>query len=198
MFFREKKTKTTPVLQLVENRRDSRGKVRQRIVTSLGGCAIPDEYRKAVALEISHRMAGYERLLPDDPVVAHWAKVVIDKLADEGKLPQCTCREVVSGQHESTPEAVYVDDIEHEEETELGPYLVLLRAWESLQIDDVLERSSFSRPQRQTAKVSVFNRLIESCSENELIPWVQTSRQRVADRSRGRGHRHRQEPAVPS
>jgi len=175
MFFREKQTKTTAVLQLVENHRNSRGKVRQRIVTSLGGCGVPDEFRKAVALEVSHRMAGYERLLPADPVVAHWTKVIFDKLADEGKLPQCTCREVAPGQNQNAPEAVYVDSIEHEEGTELGPYLVLLKAWESLQIDDVLERSNFSRSQRQTAKVSVFNRLIDSCSENELIPWVQTT-----------------------
>jgi len=175
MFFREKKTRTTPVLQLVESHRDSRGKVRQRIVTSLGGCAVPDEFRKAVALEISHRMAGYRRLLPDDPVVAHWTKVIADKLADEGKLPRCTCRELAPGQNESTPEAVCVDNIEHEEGTELGPYLVLLKAWESLRIDDVLRGKGFSRPQCQTAKISVFNRLIESSSENELIPWVQTT-----------------------
>ncbi len=175
MFLREKKTKTTPVLQLVESYRDSRGKVRQRIVTSLGGCAVPDEFRKAVALEVTHRMAGYERLLPDDPVVAHWTGKIVDKLADEGKLPQCTCREVTPGQKVSTPEAVHVDSIEHEEGTELGPYLVLLKAWESLQVDEVLRDSSFSLPQCQTAKISVFNRLMESCSENELIPWVQTT-----------------------
>ena len=64
MFFREKKTPKGYLLQLVENKRDSTGKVKQHIIVSLGGCNVPDEYRKAVAIEITHRMAGYQRLLP--------------------------------------------------------------------------------------------------------------------------------------
>jgi hypothetical protein len=69
MFFREKKTSKHPVLQLVENQRNANGKVSQRIVVSLGGCCVPDEYRKAVAIEVTHRMAGYQRILPlEDPM----------------------------------------------------------------------------------------------------------------------------------
>ncbi len=37
MFFREKKTRKARVLQLVENSRNAEGKVRQRLVVSLGG-----------------------------------------------------------------------------------------------------------------------------------------------------------------
>ena len=55
MFFREKKTRKTRVLQQVENRRDSAGKVRQRVVVSLGGCPVPDEHRKRVAVELTRR-----------------------------------------------------------------------------------------------------------------------------------------------
>lgn len=46
MFFREKKTRKARVLQLVENSRNAEGKVRQRLVVSLGGCPVPDEHRK--------------------------------------------------------------------------------------------------------------------------------------------------------
>ncbi len=175
MFFREKKTKTTPVLQLVENRRDSRGKVRQHIVASLGGCAVPDDCRKAVALEVSQRMAGYVRLLPEDPRVVHWTKVAIDRVAREGKLPRCTCSEVADPTAQGAPEPVRVDEIEHEEGTELGPCLVLLKAWEALGIDAVLREHGFSLQQRQTAKVSVFGRLRGAGSENDLLAWVQTT-----------------------
>jgi len=175
MFFREKKTKTTPVLQLVENQRDGQGKVQQRLVLSLGGCRVPDEHRRAVAIEVSHRMAGYERLLPAEPVVAHWAQAVIEKLAEAGKLPGVTCREVADGQGQHRAEAVYTDQIEHERETSLGPCLVLLGAWESLGIDEVLRQHRFGRGPRQTAKVAVVNRLLEPCSENELVGWAQTT-----------------------
>lgn len=71
MLFREKRTSSRPILQLVENRRDSAGKVRQRVVVSLADCHVPDEHRRAVATEVTHRMAGYQRVLPvDEPEVA--------------------------------------------------------------------------------------------------------------------------------
>jgi hypothetical protein len=175
MFFREKKTRSTPVLQLVENHRDNQGKVRQRLVLSLGGCRVPDEHRRAVAIEVSHRMAGYQRLLPVEAVVAHWTQAVFDRLTEAGKLPGVTCREVSDGHGQRRTEAVRIDEIEHERETALGPCLVLLRAWESLGIDEVLKQCRFGRQPRQTAKVTVFNRLIEPCSENELVGWAATT-----------------------
>ena len=175
MFFREKKTRTTPVLQLVENRRNSEGKVRQHIVHSLGSCWIPDEFRKAVAIEVSQRMAGYEKLFECNPEVAHWTRLVIERLAEAGKLPEATCREVRHGLREGVPEPVRIGEIEHERSTELGPYLVLLKAWQSLGIDDVLKNRRFSIEQCHTAKLTVFNRLIEPCSENELVAWASTT-----------------------
>jgi hypothetical protein len=47
MYIREKKTKTTPALQLVSGKRDHNGKVRQQIILS-SGILIP--YRKIEAL----------------------------------------------------------------------------------------------------------------------------------------------------
>jgi hypothetical protein len=89
MFFREKKTSKHPVLQLVENQRNANGKVSQRIVVSLGGCCVPDEYRKAVAIEVTHRMAGYQRILPlEDPIVADWTKLVMERIEEAGRLPE--------------------------------------------------------------------------------------------------------------
>lgn len=67
MFIREKKTKTTTILQMVRNRRDADGKVRQEIVLSLGDIRIPDELRKTVAHEVKYRMSGYSRLEVPEP-----------------------------------------------------------------------------------------------------------------------------------
>lgn len=177
MFFREKKTRKSPLLQLVENYRTANGKVSQRIIISLGGCLIPDQHRKAVAREVSHRMAGYQRFLPiDEPDVVYWTEQVLNRLEEAGKLPGVVFNE--QKQTHKEPEKVdeiCVNDIEHEQGVELGPCLVLLQAWKALELDDFLSERGFSPDQITTAKVSIINRLIDPCSENELVNWVATT-----------------------
>lgn len=175
MFFREKKTKNGYLLQLVENKRDSTGKVKQHIIVSLGGCSVPDEYRKAVAIEITHRMNGYQRFLPvDDPAVSDWTRLVLNRIEDAGKLPGVTFIQTESNGKEYL-EDICINKVEHEHGVELGPSLVLQQAWQSLELDDFLKKQKFSTDQIITAKVSIFNRLIEPCSENELVNWVATT-----------------------
>ena len=175
MFFREKKTKNGYLLQLVESKRDSAGKVRQHIIVSLGGCPVPDEYRKAVAIEVTHRMAGYQRLLPvDDPVVSDWTNLVLNRIEEAGKLPGVTFCETKSNSKQHLEE-ISIDTIEHEDGVELGPSLAILQAWKSLGLDDFLKKHKFTSNQISTAKVSILNRLIEPCSENELVNWVSTT-----------------------
>jgi len=86
VFFREKKSGSAKLLQLVENRRNAEGKVRQHLVVSLGGCPVPDEYRKRVAAEITHRMRGYQRLLSEEPIVEYWVDRVWQRIGDAGHL----------------------------------------------------------------------------------------------------------------
>jgi len=175
MFFREKKTSKNPVLQLVENQRNASGKVCQHIVISLGGCCVPDEYRKAVAIEVTHRMAGYQRILPlEDSVVADWARLVLERIEKEGKLPGATLREIQDKGPERLEE-IRLDEVDHEQGVELGPCLTLLQAWKALKLDDFFTARNFSPAQIATAKVSVLNRLIDPCSENELVNWAATS-----------------------
>ena len=175
MFFREKKTSKHPVLQLVKNYRNARGKVSQRVIVSLGGCCVPDEHRKAVAQEVTHRMAGYERLLPiEDPEVMEWTQKVLKRIEEAGKLPGVAFREEQGGAKEPL-ESVCVEAVEHEDGVELGPCLVLLKAWEALELDEVLQERGLSAEQIATAKVSVLNRLVEPCSENELANWAGTT-----------------------
>lgn len=174
MYFREKKTSRTPVLQLVETKRTREGKVSQRVVVSLGGCRVPDELRKAVAVEVTQRAAGYQRILDTEPDIAHWTERVLEKMEEAGRLRKPKRVEVAD--HGNKPfESVCCEDVEHEESTELGPYLVLRRAWESLGLDAVLKDRDFSDEQLAAAQVSVFNRLVEPVSENELPNWVATT-----------------------
>ncbi len=174
MFFREKKTSKQPILQLVESYRDARGKVSQRVVVSLAGCWVPDELRKLVAVELTHRAQGYQRIFEEDVDVKSWVEKVIDRMGAEGKLSapiRCETAKPVSKAHEQ----VCIEDIEHEEGTLLGPCLVLQQAWHSLELDKVLEELGFSKPQVATAKASIFNRLVEPVPENELPNWVATT-----------------------
>ena len=71
MYIREKKTNTTPALQLVSGARGQDGKVRQKIILSLGNVPIPDELRKTIAHEVENRMNGYQRLMALDLVLAN-------------------------------------------------------------------------------------------------------------------------------
>ena len=86
MFFREKKTSSKPTLQLVESYRNAKGKVSQRVVVSLAGCWVPDELRKLVAVELTHRAQGYQRILEEDPAVESWVGKVLDRMEAKGKL----------------------------------------------------------------------------------------------------------------
>ena len=86
MFFREKKTSKKPILQLVESYRNEKGKVAQRIIVSLAGCWVPDELRKLVAVELTHRAQGCQRILEEDPDVESWVGKVLDRMEAEGRL----------------------------------------------------------------------------------------------------------------
>ncbi len=174
MFIREKPTKTTPVLQLVRNSRRKNGKVKQEIIVSLGSVPIPDEHRLAIAHEVDNRMQGYQRLLPLDYEIGRWVDFILTKIEEEGKLPPVTCKEIkVDGKTEI--DGVRIDEIDHEKETELGPALAVEAAWRSLELDDFLKEADFSDRQINSAKINIFNRLLEPCSENELIKWAETT-----------------------
>jgi hypothetical protein len=174
MFFREKKSGSAQLLQLVENHRNAEGQVRQRVVVSLGGCPVPDELRKRVAAEMTYRMAGYQRLLSEEPIIEYWVDRVWKRIDEVGRLPHSIRHEICN---EPMPHRLCVDPdrIGHENGVRLGPSLVLLQAWRSLDLDRILEEQGFSSEQAATAKAVVLNRLIEPASEHELPNWLETT-----------------------
>jgi hypothetical protein len=98
---------------------------------------------------------------------------ILKKIDIEGKLPPVTCKEIEQD-GKSCVDGVFIDEIDHERETELGPALALNAAWQSLQLDLFLKDAEFTDRQINSAKINIFNRLIEPCSENELINWAET------------------------
>lgn len=173
MYFRTKKTNTTPVLQLVRGDRDGGGKVRQKIVASLGNMPVPTRLRKAVAEGIESRLAGQESLLPASAGIVTWVDAILKRIDEEKRWgPRIDTSEPSAG--EEVADGVLVDRIEHEHETELGPSLVLKKAWDDLGIGGFLMAAGFRETQVNAAAVSVFNRLIEPCSEHELPGWAST------------------------
>lgn len=174
MFFREKKSGSAQLLQLVENHRNAEGQVRQHVVVSLGGCPVPDDLRKRVAAEMTYRMAGYQRLLSEEPIVEYWVDRVWQRIGQAGHLPHSIHREICDA---TLPKRLCVDPerVDHENGVRLGPSLVLLQAWRSLDLDRILEEQGFSNEQIATAKAVVLNRLIEPASEHELPNWLETT-----------------------
>ena len=173
MNFRMKKTKTTPVLQLVEGRRDHRGKVRQKVVASFGNLPVPNRERKEIAQEIENRLAGHQSLFPLSPAVAKWSDMIMKKI-DEPRLLAIRHPTDNISDDEEVADGVLVDRVEHENETDLGTVLVLKTAWESLGIGDFLRVSGFSESQVNAAAASVFNRLSDPVSEHEMPLWCST------------------------
>ena len=119
MYIREKKTDTTPALQLVSGARGQDGKVRQKIILSLGNVPIPDELRKTIAHEVENRMNGYQRLMALDLEVAKWVDHILEKLDSEGNLPPVRHHELKRVSKMSI-DGVMFDKIEHEDGTLLG------------------------------------------------------------------------------
>lgn len=75
------------------------------------------------------------------------------------------------------PQLIHVDPtkISHRNTTELGPELAILKAWEALGIDALLNSLGFSRRHAELALLSIANRLIDPCSEHALPDWVKTT-----------------------
>ena len=173
MYFRTKKTKTTPVLQLVEGYSDRRGKVIQKVVASFGNLPVPNRERKEIAQEIENRLAGHQSLFPLSPSVAKWSDIIMKRI-DEPKLLSTRYPTGNISDDEEVADGVLVDRVEHENETDLGTVLVLRTAWENLGMGDFLRVSGFSESQINAAAASVFNRLADPVSEHEMPLWCST------------------------
>lgn len=178
MFFREAKSKNSksPVLQLVENIRTEKGP-RQRLVVSLGTyLKIPKEKRREVARIVKERLLGQQSLFEYDSQLIAYADKIVKKIQTEGKWN--SVREQVGKfkkaiKDKNTAE-IFIDDVQHGYDRELGPILIGHCFWERLNFSTILSDCGFNKSQIKTAQISLLNRLIAQDSEHSIISWLKT------------------------
>lgn len=188
MFIREKATKNGTLLQLVCSERLECGKVRQRIIVSLGGMRIPTAMRSEVAAAVERRLgsARQQELFPLPLELAVHVDEILSRInhqaARKAEDPKKTDEAVrlapwVFPVPLSDPcvDGVLLDQVTHSRSVMLGPLLPLEAAWHSYGLDSFLSLHGLSQSQMNAAKACVYNRLCDPCSENALASWVQTT-----------------------
>jgi len=170
MYFRLKKTKSTPVLQLVESFRNSEGQPRQRILLSLGDLDLPASLWHPVAQGLENYLQGTPALF-ESAVVQEWVGRLFREITQSPKSLESNKldHELPAKMH------VLTDTLTHTHSTSLGPELVVRQAWNHLQFDEHLTTLGFSPTQCRDAALSIFNRLLDPCSDHALPSWVRTS-----------------------
>jgi len=158
MFFRNKKTKTGVVLKLLESYRDHEGVPRHRTVTSLGNAAIPIKERKIIAREVDRILYNKPDQYPlikieFSKIASEWIDKIIRKVTNEGKWSPVKESKKTS----ECIDGVLQNEVEHTNTTLLGPVLAGWEAWKSLRMEEHLLTAGFSKPQCDTAAISVLH-----------------------------------------
>jgi len=171
VYFRTKKIKGTPLVQLVESYRNSEGSPRQRVVASLGDAELPEAEKALIAGAVTRRLRGAEAGAGEDwfepdlsTDAAAWVTRIV-ALAGRSK----SARQAVGGE---ALDGVLLDKIETTDVVQIGPQLVALKAWEQLGFTPLLAGLGMNPSRIATAQLMVANRLIEPLSEWALIDWA--------------------------
>lgn len=173
------------MLQLVESFRDQEGRPRQRIVVSLGDAPLPQSLWKVVADEIQNRLKGFRSFLSITKEETLWVERAMREI-ERHKIPIAaekpeTLSETLQKKEECVKNEksafISVDPtkIAHHHTTELGPELVILKAWKALCIDSFLKSIGFGDRHVELAFLSVANRLVDPRTEHALPTWVDTT-----------------------
>lgn len=175
MFFRDSYSKKspTPVLQLVQNKRQG-DKVSQELIVSLAGMSIEKPLRRSIAKRVENLLQGQESLFETPAEIDKPANYIVQKIRREGKWDHARRVKKIKTP-DSSREEVFVDEIEHTDSCELGPELVAYAMWQRLKFDEILTANGFNGIERKTAAVNIFNRLIEPTSENNLGNWLKNT-----------------------
>ena len=178
MFFRDKKSPSGTVLQLVEAFRNDEGQARQKIVTSLGCMRVKKEIRRDVAKAVEARLYD-ERYLEE--LLAPESCALVDRIArivlGKGTWSPARARRVQEDDQQDSAviDGVQLDRINQTQATTLGPELLALHAWNALNMTPCLKTLGFSDDQATSACVSVISRLVAPCSEHFLQNFLMTS-----------------------
>ena len=116
---------------VIENMRTDTGS-KQKLIVSLGSkLKIPKENRREVAQIVKERLTGVQSLFADNPALVDFADKIVKKIQTEGKWN--SVRELVCKQKEDVNEPaiaeVFIDDVQHGYDREVGPVLIYDRKW---------------------------------------------------------------------
>ena len=168
MFFRIKKLSSGNVLQLIKSYRNEENQPRQQILLSLGSTPIPEALQPAIAKELERRLDGIEFCFEQPQEVLRWADLLLQQIQRKGiAAPNPTPQE----------DAILVNptQLSHEHTTSLGPLLAVQAAWKALDMNRILKECGFNDKQICLAGISIWNRLLEPCSEHALPAWIPTT-----------------------
>ncbi len=178
MFFRLKHSKSGQVLQLLESYRNSEGKPRQRVVVSLGDGAISRPDFGPIAKAVQKQLYGIEELLAPEYTrrQQNWIELILRRIDGEGRWRGLRQKAEAFAEQQNAIDGVLADKVEHSAAgVLLGPILLGLKGWEKLRMDEALQEVGLNRAQRDAAKVSVINRLVDPVPENALPQWARQS-----------------------
>ena len=113
-------------------------------------------------------------LFASDPQLVGYADYVVKKIQTEGKWDSARQRVCEFKNSVQRTAEVFIDDVAHGFNRELGPILIGDTFWKRLKFPDILRECEFRESEIKTAQISVLNRLIAQDSEHGIIPWLQT------------------------
>ena len=165
MFFRLKHSKSGQVLQLLESYGNAEGKPRQRVVLSLGDAAISRSDWKPLAKAVQKHLYGIQELLAPQYTRGqqNWIELIVRRIDGQGRWRGLRAKHQPKAEEHRQIDGVLADEVEHSSTgLWLGPILLGLRGWEQLGMEEALKKVGFNRAQREAAKVSVINRLVQN------------------------------------
>lgn len=171
MFIREVKTRSKgieyKVHRLIEAYRNSENLPRQRVIMNLGRIDVPKNRWKELAFLLEQRYCGQEVLASLSPELEKAANDLYARSSFNQAKPKAEAQVV----EQRDLETVDMNSIQVSESRSLGPELAVTKAWNDLELSDVLRQNGLTDRQISLSQALVFGKLIEPGSELATWGW---------------------------
>jgi len=178
MFFRQKKSPSGTVLQLIQSYRNECDQPRQRVIISLGDACIPEQERTLIAQRIDMELKGQRELIESVLTTGQcqWVDRILRQIREKGvrALAEVSCAPKTESRGAAAL-LVDLDCVEHTQGTPMGTEMLGLKAWEDLHLSQALSEAGLNPAQIRCAQVVVLNRLVEPVSEHALRAWLENA-----------------------
>ena len=153
--------------RLVENYRNSTGRVCHRTILNIGFLEDPliPEQLNLISRTLTAMYEGKTPLFEsEDPMVKKWTIKWWNKMINDGKLDLTL--------YQKDSRMVDIDTIEHKDVREIGSEWMCYNTWQKLKIDEVLARNGFTEQEIQLAQTQVISRAVHPASELATAKWI--------------------------